>query len=137
MSRSVSVPSHAEVVAYTNIDDFGEGRREEMQDRVIDLRAALHKEFPSVTKDDRWLGNEDRVVASNSHAYFGLSEYCGLVSVWIVPREANYGNRNDSLKLKWIASIDDKFHAIVRDVFGGELRRLGSASNGEAFFERV
>lgn len=139
MSRSVSVASGAAVVVYTHFDAVAEDTAyDDFQDLIADFRAALHAAFPSVTKDDRWLDREDHVIASNRHADFGLSEYMGLVSCWIVPRidHDSYANTN-GLKRQWASKAEDTFRKVVRNVFGDELRKLGTASNGESFYEQV
>ena len=130
MSRSVSVPSNAEAVAYTAIDP---DNVEDFQDEVIDpLVYSLKKAFPSLYHDDQWLDREDHVIARNRHGLFGISEYCGLLAVWIVPAD-----EDSNLSAPWCARAEAKLGAVVADVFGSQLRRVATASNGESFFERV
>ena len=130
MGRSVSVPSRAEAIAYAaidpdDIDDF--------ESEVIDpLRYALNKAFPSLYDDNEWLDREDHVIARNRLGLFGISEYCGLLAVWIVPAD-----EDSNLSAPWCARAEAKLGAVVQDVFGLRLRSVGRASNGEQFFERV
>lgn len=133
MGRSVSRPSNAAVTTYTTFEvENGDDANDDFQFAVSDMRDALNAAFPSVTSDDRWLGNEDHVIASNRHAYFGVSEYMGLVCWWIVPID------DSPLASQWIAQIESRFEKIVADNWPGTpLRRLGTFSNGEAIFERV
>jgi len=129
MSRSVSTPRGASHVAYAaidpdNVDDF--------ESEVIDpLTYSLQKAFPSLYPDDTWLDREDQAILRNRHAQFGLSEYCGLIAVWVVPDE------DSNLAAQWCSSIEVKLDAVVAETFGWRLRRIGTASNGESFFERV
>lgn len=130
MGRSVSVPSRAEAVCYAALDpDF----IDDFESEVIDpLRYSLKKAFPSLHDDNDWLDREDHVILRNHHAFFGISEYCGLLAIWIVPRD------NDSnLSAPWCARAEAKLGAVVAHVFGQRLRRVATASNGESFFERV
>lgn len=111
---------------YFENDDF---------DMIIDdMRDHLKHLFPSVTSCDEWLGREDHAVAENRLAYFGLSEYCGLVSYWIVPKESTYYDDRyvESFANRWIDSIADKFVAAF-----GELTKVGSMSNGEGVYRRI
>lgn len=102
---------------------------------IDDFRDTLRSMFPSVVEADEWLGREDHVLAENRLAYFGMSEYCGLVSYWIVPKEAD--GYSDTLYVenfakRWIDSISDKFVAAF-----GELTKVGSMSNGEGVYRRI
>lgn len=130
MGRSVSVPSRAEAVAYAAIDpDF----IEDFESEVIDpLRYSLKEAFPSLYDDNDWLDREDHVIARNRLGLFGISEYCGLLAVWIVPAD-----EESNLSAPWCARAEAKLGAVVAKVFGQRLRRVATASNGEAFFERI
>ena len=141
MSRSVSRPSNAQVVAFACIESEDDDDLNQMNwdDTIENLVTELLAAFPGLRKVDRWLDREDHVIAENGLAAFGISEYCGLVAVWIVPDKYELGCKVDDhpLSVKWIASIEKQFHKIVAQVFGFELRHIATASNGEAFFERV
>lgn len=108
-------------------------------DDMLNLSSALRAAFPSLCEADRWLGREDHVILENSLAAVTVSEYCGLVAVCLVPERWNaYGLiEDDPLSVCWIALIEARFRRIVADTFGTELRHIATASNGEAFFERV
>lgn len=117
MGRSVSTPVDVQLVAY---EDFA---YDDLQD---DIAYSVCDMWPSVEPDHGWLGREDRILASNRHAYFGLSEYCGLVAIWVAPRDPEC-----PLAAKWIDQIAPRFHRRF-----GTLRKLGHFSNGEAVYER-
>lgn len=130
MGRSVSVPHYAEAVAYAAIDP---DNVEDFESEVIDpLRYALKKAFPSLHDDNEWLDREDHVILRNRLGLFGISEYCGLLAIWIVPAD-----EDSNLSAPWCARAEAKLGAVVADVFGQRLRRVATASNGEVFFERV
>jgi len=94
----------------------------------------IRRAFPSVTKDDKWLDREDHAFASNSFAYFGVSEYCGLVSVWMTPKE-DY--EQPGLQERWINQNGAKFKESVSGCFGTNLVKTATFSNGEAMFSAV
>lgn len=125
MGRSVSVPSGAQVVAFNYIEYEDEHDDWSYDDFVENAQHAIRELAPSMSKDKGWRGNEDKIIASNGHADFGISEYCGLVSVWLVPY-------NDGLAAHWCNQIRAKFMASF-----SELELIGRASNGEAFFRKV
>jgi hypothetical protein len=101
---------------------------------VEDFRSHLKHLFPSVEDADDWIGREDHVLAENRLARFGISEYCGLVSYWIVPKESGYysDDQIEPLAKRWIDSISDKIVAAF-----GELTKVGSFSNGEGVYRRI
>lgn len=108
-------------------DDFNE-----------DLKTLLVEAFPSLTSDEKWLGREDRALLSNAYAYFGWSEYCGLVAVWAAAKEKDYRASEAwySMRDKWISSIEKRFTQTVGRAWGTPLAKLGTFSNGEAVFQR-
>jgi hypothetical protein len=113
-------------------DDYGD---EDFADLLYWVREACQEFWPSFSPSDHWLGREDHVILTNSFAYVGVSEYCGLVSLWIVPRTDDYDGYSDphaSLCEAWIAQIADRF----RETFA-QLRHVATFSNGEAVFEEV
>jgi hypothetical protein len=152
MGRSVSYPSEATVVTFSNPEYdceacegdepmpdcaacHGYGTRSMDSDDfdmlIDDFRDHLRFLFPSVQSADDWIGREDHVLAENQLARFGMSEYCGLVAYWIVPREDSYGEENNFARA-WIKQIADKFVAAF-----GELSKVGSMSNGEGVYRRI
>lgn len=102
-------------------------------DEFVDgLRAAFKRAFPSMYDCDEWLGREDHALLENGHAYIGVSEYMGLVSVWCVPKEDMYGNESP-LAARWCESIESKAEDLV-DSIATRLVRVGTFSNGESLY---
>ena len=137
MSRSVSIPSDAVQVAYLN-DHFDE--EWEWDDFIWEIQEALKRRFPSLSNDSGWLGREDRIVLSNKLAQVTISEYCGIVSVALVPREfeSYYSDQAslEALSKVWCQRI--KFTERINEDFASRaLRRIGTFSNGEAILEYV
>jgi hypothetical protein len=114
---------------------------DDFDDLIEDFRQHLKTLFPSVEEADDWIWSEDHVLAENKLARFGVSEYCGLVSYWIVPKEYSgpkgqfyYSSDRDisAISTRWVKSIADKFVAAF-----GELSKVGSMSNGEGVYRRI
>lgn len=125
MGRSVSVPSNAYITCYQDVseidDEFG------FEDLLDDIQWSCRDAAPSLRPADRWIGREDHVILENDHVEIGVSEYCGLAAIWVVVKEDRIG-----LATHWA----DVFSIRFRQMFG-QLRHIGTASNGEAFFQRL
>jgi len=87
--------------------------------------------YPSVWTSDGWIGREDRIVAMNRYARFGLSEYCGCIAYWVVLRD-DIDPDLEGLAQRWFDQIEAKFEQRF-----ATLVRLGTFSNGEAIYRRV
>ena len=133
MSRSVSYPSDA-IVAYRDITDIEEDY--DFDWYIDDLRDQVKEVFPSMEVCNKWLDREDHAIAENRFAYFGISTYCGLASVWMVKKEFDTyyedENRLANMADNWMNLIYKKFNKVF-----GEYRKIGTASNGESFFEKI
>jgi hypothetical protein len=112
--------------------------RMDWDDHIKNLQAALSKRYKSVRACDEWLDREDHAISKNRHAYFGVSSYCGLLCVWVVPKDEGRFYTHDpepAFAQRWVESIGKSFESIVADVFGNTLRKLGTFSNGESIYE--
>jgi hypothetical protein len=129
MGRSVSTPTAHNIaaVAYRTWEPEDEDLLDwEWQDLLDWIKEAAQAQWPSLTECDKWLGREDRAVLENCHCYIGVSEYCGLVAVWLVDKdETILGN-------VWCAKIEEKFEELF-----ATCRKLGTFSNGESVYEKV
>jgi hypothetical protein len=136
MARSVSTPSNTVYTEY-NSCDFEDSYEFDMA--VENLQDALRSAFPSVSACSEWLDREDRAIAENSYAYFGVSEYCGLVAVWCAAKDPDYYANGgfEALRDRWIDQIEGKFRAAARGSFGQALVQTARFSNGEAMFSAV
>ena len=127
MARSVSYASGSIAVCYRDIGYLEEDYQwrdfvEWVQDTALD-------NWPTFKDCDYWLGREDRAILENRWAYIGVSEYCGLASIWLVPKEPE---GQIGLASKWCQSIIPTFKKTY-----GELVKVTTFSNGEAIFKRV
>jgi hypothetical protein len=127
MSRSVSVPSGALGVAFASfICDSEEDASSEFSDYIAEMQIGLKVQYPSLEPCSRWIGREDRACLQNRFCSIGVSEYNGLVAVWIIPDDES------SLAASWCSKVELQSAAAC---FGPRLNRLGTFSNGEAFFQ--
>jgi len=127
MGRSVSTPSGCSAVAYqhTDLDEFD--LQEDWEWKIDDIRERVQALWPSFEECDEWLDREDHAVCENGHAYVGVSEYCGLTAVWLVVKG---DSEHPELAEAWCDKIAAKFEEEF-----GSLNKIGTASNGESFFE--
>ncbi len=94
--------------------------------------------WPSLNKCDVWVGDEDHAVLENDLAYIGISEYCGLVAVWVLPKTGEYENSGwgDDPRInlcdRWCTQITDKFLKTF-----SQFNSYGRMSNGEEVFRRI
>ena len=123
MGRGVSVPSDAETVAYIDISELEKDY--EYDEIILDIMEQLKDKMPSLQETNEWLGREDKVILENALAYIGVSYYCGLMSLWIVPKY-----QYEQLAYNWISKIA---HHVTKL---GDLIKQGTMSNGVSIFER-
>jgi hypothetical protein len=141
MGRSVSFANGSEVIIYSHIEDiyddddnFDEYATQDNFDSAVEyLKETTIEAFPSLSECNVWLGNEDHAILENQLVYIGLSEYCGLISVWVVPKD----DELYAFGVAFAQKIKSKLNNIVKNAFGIQLKQVGRFSNGEALFERV
>jgi hypothetical protein len=125
MGRSVSVASGAFAVAYQEIEE----PEADFFDDWAECEAEYVKSFwQSFEACDKWLGREDHALMENTFCYFGVSEYCGLASLWLVLKEDYQGH---PLAEQWAKRVGPLFEKRL-----GTLHKIGTFSNGEAVFKR-
>src|SRR5512142_214579 len=96
---------------------------DDWEDFIADIRNAAQERWPSLRECDHWLDREDHAILENRFAYVGVSEYCGLASLWIVVKGDPYDDRIAALAGAWVAKIAKKFDALF-----GELVHVGTFS---------
>lgn len=132
MSRSVSYPRNAAYVTFATLPGY-EDLCDEFQWAVEDFTEELKLKFPSFRDDVVRIGREDKALVSNGLVRAGVSEYCGLLACWLVPKDGQY----NPLAANWCAQVSKGFADVVEQVFGARYECTGRASNGEAFYLRV
>ena len=130
MGRSVSYPSGPNtVVTFGHIDEEIDEFVWDMY--VDDFRQEVKRLFPSTYQTDDWIGREDHVLMENGHAQFGMSEYCGMVSYWMVPKEDAYGYVSP-LAEHWVDQAGTRFSRAF-----GTLQKVGTFSNGGGIYAPI
>jgi|13_taG_2_1085334.scaffolds.fasta_scaffold36283_2 hypothetical protein len=141
MGRSVSVPHNATCTAFLHLDHDHEDPDESFgvwEDFLDHLWHTLRAKYKSLRPDDRWVGREEKVHWSNDHADVVIADYCGLVSVSLVPKDRPYNDEasEKAIAEAWCDQVSTGFLDLINSTFGG-LRKIGTASNGEAFFQAI
>lgn len=95
-----------------------------------DIIEQLRGMFPSLQEptENKWYDREGLTILENNLVQIVISEYCGLVSLSFVPY---CEEEQEGLANHWISSIWEK---VCKHI--GNLRHVGTFSNGEAIFER-
>lgn len=106
------------------------------------IEEILRERVPSITifnrKQSKWEGNEVRIFAENNLAEFGISEYCGLVSISVRVIEDDYSYKYESLARNWINKTWPGIQSLITKRFpDSTLRRIGGFSNGESVYELI
>ena len=154
MGRSVGTHPNAEAVMYLSFNDYpveiiGDDGEEShgivldldpldtwatefaWEDFKEDVMWLLQEKFPSFERVDEWTGREGHIILRNSHAVVVLYEYCGLVSVNLVPT-TDWG-----WSPRWCQKVAPSFCKALNQDYLTPLRKLGTFSNGESVYERM
>lgn len=155
MGRSVSYPHDAEIVCFRTLevesweDEDEDGNtvvneptdldyQDAFDSMLEDLQEYAPTLWPSLRKCDEWIGREDHAILENDFCYMGISEYCGLVALWVKSKADDYEGswyadevRKAALARNWVSQIKPKFVATW-----GDLVKRGTFSNGESFYVR-
>lgn len=118
MARTIATPADAEFTHYFTV--HGAVDFDELKENI------LYSLPSSFDWDDRWVGREIHVFASNELMSVSISEYCGLValSVSLNPEHSNLAYRSLEAVRKALKPYSD-------------YQKVATASNGEAFYKRI
>ena len=129
MGRSVSYPTDATTVVFVREEDPDDVFF--FEDALEDFKSLMTECFKSLGETDVWVGREDHAVLENNLAYFGISEYCGMLSLWVLPKE-DFIN----LSVNWTNQIANKFKKAVKNSFGEVYVAVGRFSDGTSLYEK-
>ena len=129
MGRSVSYPTDATTVLFVREEDPDDVFF--FEDALEEFKSLMTEYFKSLGETDVWVGREDHAVLENNLAYFGISEYCGMLSLWVLPKE-DFIN----LSVNWTNQIADKFKKAVKNSFGEVCVAVGRFSDGTSLYEK-
>lgn len=130
MGRSVSVPSGAVATVYLNVRELDPDY--EWGEFVDSLRDNVIRHYPSFYDASYWLDREDHAILENYYAMVVVSEYMGLVSVSLVPKD------HDPKSESWCRVNAPRWRERLHKAYGSmALRKIGTMSNGESVYEWV
>jgi len=143
MGRSVNYLDNAEVVLYFpfeggqdengNYDEFcAELEWDDIKENLI---SEIKAKLPSYYEVDKWGNRETRIILENSLCSIGISEYCGLVSLSVAPRQNDYDAWHESFAVRHANQIESTLEKVLCELGLKNLRKVGTFSNGEAVFE--
>lgn len=146
MGRSVNYLDNAEVVLYFpfeggqdeegNYDEFCADL--EWDDTIRNLQCEIRAKLPSYYDvKNEWGNRETRIILENSLCSIGISEYCGLCSLSVAPRQNDYDEWHERFALRHAGQIRGTLEKVLNDLGLTNLRKIGTASNGEAFFQKA
>lgn len=137
MARSVSTPRDCTAVCYQNATHIEDSF--DWDEFVLSIKEKAQTLFPSMSECDTWLDREDHAILENNLAYIGISEYCGLVAIWLKSKTDDYEDshyaediRLASLSASWCNRIVPTFESAF-----SEYKCVGRFSNGEAVYEKI
>jgi hypothetical protein len=91
--------------------------------------------WPSFAPIEQWLDREDKAIAENDLGYIGVSEYCGVASVWFTPKpnswEYSDTHNREQLARGFAVKIAARFYATF-----ATLDRIGGFSDGTSYYHR-
>ncbi len=131
MSRSVWIHSDAIETAFFIME--AEGCIDDWEEWVQDVREEFKRKFPSMCDCDYWPEGESHAIVENEHCMVVISEYGGLISLGVVALDAGLYDDLNAFAPHWTETNAAPF---LREQYG-ELRKIGTASNGESFYERI
>lgn len=112
MGRSVDYASNASAVVYLTFEEENDFFIDEAwSDFVDNIREVLQRRFKSFVHQDGWVSRERRLILDNRFAEVQIAEYCGLVSVSLVPSEEYYPELGEA----WCNQIAANFQKILNE----------------------
>lgn len=139
MGRSVNYLNNAEVVLYfnTEIEDSFEWS-EMVQDLIVAIKSKLPSYYASINK---WDNRETRIILDNKFCNIGISEYCGLVSLSVAPKEqTEYYSDNQykqNFAIHHARQIEKTLQKCLDNLGLNRLNKLGTFSNGESIYQKA
>lgn len=147
MGRSVNYLDNAEVVLFFPFEnDKNEAGEYDADlasifwdDMIVNLTYTIKAKLPSYSITDKWGNRETRIILENNLCSIGISEYCGLVSLSVSPRDSENLNSFDTFRNNFAIhhanQIKGTLERVLHDLGLKNLHKVGTFSNGEAVFE--
>jgi len=143
MGRSVNYLDNAEVVLYFPFEggEDENGQYDEFcaslewDDTVKNLQAEIIAKLPSYRECDKWDNRETKIILENNLCHIGISEYCGLVSLSVAPKNNDYDIWHEQFAIRHARQIEKTLAKVLDDLSLKRLNRIGTFSNGEGVFK--
>lgn len=139
MGRSVAVPAHATETVYLDMrDDLND--EWDWDDFIDDLRAVVRERYPTFEDAKTWVGRECLAILENQHAYIVVSEYCGCVSVSLLPRagELEMDGWAYNLSSAWCRQIESRWREYLESRYSqSAMQRMCTMANGVSVYQKV
>lgn len=129
MGRSVNYLTRATQVIYLQLNQEDDDPFA-WDSFMNDITEILQELLPSLSDANRWDGNETAIFLQNNIAEFGVSEYCGLVSLSARPLAGK-----ENLGERWLAQAWPKINQTLKKYRYSPMDRVGSFSNGESIYK--
>jgi hypothetical protein len=135
MGRSVNYLNNAEYINYIDTSSIEENW--EWNDFVEEITNLIQNKYKSFSECNKWQGNETKIILENNLVNVGISEYCGLTSISIAPRQFRcYEKDNTALAINWINKVSNNMSEMLQKYFDC-YRKIGTFSNGESVLEKI
>lgn len=144
MGRSVDYLNNATRVLYisyeTEFEDedgqiaYNEFAFDDLECNVYSVIKQLFPSFDNV--ENRWDGNETKIFLENRLVEFGISEYCGLVSISARPNDYANEYGKHGLAEAFINKIWDKLQTELNG-YCTVLSRIGGFSDGTSVYSKI
>ena len=106
-------------------------RADDYYELIADIRYWMQHKFPSLESCDDWSERESHAILRSELAEIVISEYCGLVSLGVVPRNSDYVPH--AFALAWCQNNAAPFI----ETHYSKLRPIATGSNGITMYERI
>ena len=135
MGRSVNYLNNAEYINYIDTSSIQDNW--EWNEFIEEITNLIQNKYRSFSECNDWQGNETKIILENNLVNVGISEYCGLTSVSIAPREFRYYEKdNTALAINWINKVSNSMNEILQKYYDC-YRKVGTFSNGESVIEKI
>ena len=128
MARGVAYPKNYEHLAFIDVSKMDEFDFDYL---IEEIKHEFKRNFKSLWDSDEWFGDELKVILENRFVQIGISEYMGIMALWLVVKENDYEN----LAYGWLRKVGKKMRKIF-DKYN-ELIHIGTFSNGEHVYKRI
>ena len=138
MGRSVNYLNNSETVIYFTADWINEDEdfyTENFNDFRSNLEEVIMSKLKSYTREDKFEGNEVAIILDNELCNIGLSEYCGLYSLSVAPKDTDYPENNFAERHAEV--IETTLRKCLHGLGAKLLQRLGTFSTGCGVFQEA